>query len=101
MRMNRLLRILLLVFLLGPQLSEMTVLVIDQCEESSECCAEGPSDVACLQCPCCFTGTPGTTVWAATLTPFAPPAGEALEPTHCCLPPSPADILHIPESTLA
>ena len=101
MRMNRLLRILLLVFLLGPQLSEMTVLVLEHCEESADCCAEGPDDAACLQCSCCFTGAPGTAVLAVAPSPFSPPAGEAVEPTHFCPPPSSADILHVPKSTLA
>lgn len=101
MAMNRLLRILFLALLLGPQFVQMTLPVIDRCEESRDCCARGACDAACPQCPCCIERALGTAVSLAPMLRLAPPAEEAPQPIHCCQSPGPTEILHVPKPTLA
>ena len=101
MAMSRVLHILLLVLVLGPQFGAVTLSVTHECEETRDCCGGGACDDLCPQCPCCVERAPAAAVALIALPLVAPPTEAPRQPVQLPQPPRPADILHVPKTTLA
>ena len=97
--MTRLLRILLVAVLLGPQVGTLFVPHEAACQEAADCCTpDGGCDVSCVTCACCAT-RPSSFPTSVTVAPVhastrtaAPVAGAVSLPLRS------TDILHVPKS---
>ena len=99
--MSRLIRILLLVFLVGSQLGLTTLLQATGCETCQERCA--PEDTCggdCVLCAACCTNVAANMVTPVALPRPLPHASETPVEGVLRLPQGTSEILHIPESTL-
>lgn len=97
--MSRLLHVLLLAVLLGPQVGPILVTHEDVCQEASDCCPPGGvCDVNCVTCPCCMGRLTNFSSIVA-LDPITVASGSAtIGPGSVALPLLSTEILHVPKS---
>jgi hypothetical protein len=99
MVMNRLLRILLLAVLLGPQVGTFLAPPEVFCEETSDCCTpDGVCDVDCVVCAFCVSRIPSLTPSISVESIGAHPGATNTAASAAPLPLHPKDILHVPKS---
>ena len=98
MDMNRLLHVLLLAILFGPQVGTILVPHEGVCQETSDCCPPGAvCDVNCVSCACCSKLTNFSSIAAlGPTTVVSDPATTG--PGSIALPLFPTEILHVPKS---
>ena len=99
LRVIRLLRVLAMALLLGPQVGTVLVPTEALCEESRDCCAPDEGcDVSCVVCACC-PGRSLSSTPSVSLEPVDSQVGSSgpLAAT-VALPLLPTDILHVPKS---
>lgn len=97
--MNRLIGILLLGLLLGPQVGTMFVPAAVPGQESRDCCApDRDCDVNCVACACGSNRALGF-ITLVSLEPVDPQLGSSIPVAAALdLPLLPTDILHVPKS---
>ena len=96
---NRLLRILLMAALLGPQFVEITTPREAFCEETEDCCTpDGACQATCPQCACCASRSTTPTALVLSEDLESPQAQLSVFGSAAPLSPPPTDILHVPKS---
>ena len=97
--MSRLVRILLIALLLGPQVAEILPPPAAACGETRGCCGpDGACDASCVACPCCANPAPGVTSAIPAGAPGGPAGPAGTTQGAAALPLLPTDILHVPRS---
>jgi hypothetical protein len=97
--MIRLVRVVLVALLIGPQAAKVLLPPFASCEERRDCCApDGACDASCVTCPCCASPAPSV-LSTFSAGPVNVPAGFArATPDATVLPVLPTEILHVPKS---
>ena len=99
MTMARLLRILLVATLVGPQVAELVLPVVASCEEGHHCCSPGGTcDATLVVCPCCTTPAPIVTSTFSAESANAPMGRVGTNPGTVALPLLPTESPHVPKS---
>jgi hypothetical protein len=99
MIMARLLRILVVAMLVGPQVAELVLPSVASCEDGHHCCSpDGTCDATLVVCPCCATTAPIVTSTFSAESADAPTGRVGTNPGSAALPLLPTEILHVPKS---
>jgi len=97
--MIRLVRVVLVALLIGPQAVGTFLPSFASCEETRNCCApDGACDADCVACPCCASPAPIVHSTFSAGAMDAPMGFARATSGATALPLLPTDILHVPKS---
>jgi len=97
--MIRLVHVVLVALLIGPQVAGRFLPSFASCEETRDCCApDGACDENCVACPCCASPAPVVLPTFSAGAVDAPARFARATSGATALPVLPTDILHVPKS---